>query len=439
MISACGRKKWLFWGLVFVAIILAAGAFTSQKVRAVSSTYENLRIFNDALYLIQANYVEELKPQQILYGAIQGMLKTLDPHSAFMEPAMYKEMQVETEGSFGGLGIEITVKDDQLTIVAPIEGTPASRVGLKAGDKIIRIDGESTKDMNLQEAVKRMRGPKGSTVTLTIVREGLPAPKDFTMTRDVIRIQSVRSRVIDGNIGYIRLRTFNRNSGEEMEKILTEIKKVKPKGIILDLRNNPGGLLDQAIKVSGLFLPKGELVVYTEGRASGTSKRYRANSSNVSITEPLVVLVNAGSASASEIVAGALQDQGRAVILGVRTFGKASVQSILPLSDGSALRLTTAKYFTPKGREIQAKGITPDIVVAEIVPTQAAKQEERVVREKDLKGHLEGSPPAKEEGKDDSNNGKPDDPVQDPQLNRAIDLLKSWSIFKNMVQPAKAG
>ncbi|HLC26755.1 MAG TPA: S41 family peptidase [bacterium] len=439
MISERGHKKWLIWGLLFLVIVVAAGALTTQKVRAVGTTYENLRIFNDALYLIQSNYVEEVKPQQILYGAIQGMIKTLDPHSSFMDPAMYKEMQVETEGSFGGLGIEITVKDDQLTVVSPIEGTPAARAGLKSGDRIIRIDGESTKDLSLPEAVKRMRGPKGSNVTLTIFREGLQAPKDFTLTRDVIRIQIVRSRIIEGDIGYIRLRSFNRNSGEEMEKALADIKKVKPKGIILDLRNNPGGLLDQAIKVSGLFLPKGDLVVYTEGRSSGTSKRYRSNASNPYLSEPLVVLVNAGSASASEIVAGALQDQGRAVILGIQTFGKASVQSILPLSDGSALKLTTAKYYTPKGREIQAKGIIPDVAVNEIVPTPAAKQEGPVVREKDLKGHLEGAPPTKENGNDDSSSGKPEDVAKDPQLNRAVDLLKSWSIFKNTVQPAKAG
>lgn len=433
------RKKWLFLGLSVVVAVVAASIVTTQKVRAVGTTYDYLRTFNDALYLIQANYVEKTDPKKLLQGAIQGMIKTLDPHSSFMNAEQYKEMQVETEGSFAGIGIEITLKDDQLTIVSPIEGTPAFRAGLKAGDKIVKINGESTKDMSLGDAVKRMRGPKGSQVTIAIVREGLKEPKDYTLTRDVIKIQSVSSRLLEGDIGYVRLRAFNRNSGDQMEAALAKLQKSHPIGLIFDLRNNPGGLLDQAVLVSSLFLPQGDLVVYTEGRAEGTSKRYRGDFPTPYTDIPMVVLVNAGSASASEIVSGALQDYHRAVILGVQTFGKASVQSILPLNDGSALRLTTAKYYTPKGREIQAEGITPDIVVPEVTPPSVPPSQQHVIREKELKGHLQGAPPGKNQGNGEGEAVEPEALRKDYQLSRAVDLIKSWSIFKEMVPAVKPG
>jgi carboxyl-terminal processing protease len=333
---------------------------------------------------------------------------------------MYREMQVETSGSFGGLGIEITLRDDVLTVVAPIESTPAYRSGIQPGDRILKIEGLSTKDMQLADAVKRMRGKPGSKITITIVREGWTEPKDFIITREQIRVQSVKSNQLEPGIEYIRLRQFQEQTANDLENSLEKyVKEGKIQGLVLDLRNNPGGLLTSAVEVTEKFLEPGKLVVYTEGRVRNQNMRFSSNAKRTFTSFPIVVLVNQGSASASEIVAGALQDWGRAVVLGSQSFGKGSVQTIIPLSDGSGLRLTTAKYFTPKGRSIHGKGITPDILVEGPKTTAVAAG-----------GEVPTPPPSTETPQEQLK--------RDPQLQRALDLLKAMKILDKS-RPVPAG
>lgn len=421
-------------GLFFIlGVTVGLGRF--HKVSALSNpTYEDLRVFADVLSLLQREYVEETKSKDLIYGAIKGMLETLDPHSAFLPPQMFKEMQEETKGRFEGLGIEITIRDGVLTVVSPIEDTPAYRAGIQAGDQILRIDGEPTKNLSLMDAVKRMRGPKGTKVTLTIMREGFPKPKEFTLVRDVIPIRSVRYEVLEKQYGYIRLSQFQEKTDSEFQKAikaLEEETKGNLKGLILDLRNNPGGLLDQAVKVADRFLESG-LIVSIEGRREEQKMRFHAQPQDDSLARyPLVVLVNGGSASGAEIVAGAIQDHGRGIILGTQTFGKGSVQTIFSLKDGSGLRLTTARYYTPSGRSIQAKGIVPDIIVKPSVPEEQPSVP-RMPSEKDLERHLidvkEKEKVEKEKPKVETKEKRP----PDAQLERALELLKSWEIFKNI-------
>ena len=428
--------------LVFLVFILGVtvGLGRFHKVSALSNpTYEDLRVFTDVLGILQKEYVEETKSKDVIYGAIKGMLETLDPHSAFMPPNMYKEMQEETKGRFEGLGIEITMKEGVLTVVSPIEDTPAFKAGIQARDQILKIDGVLTKTLTLMESVKRMRGPKGSKVTLTIIREGFPNPKDYTLIRDVIPIRSVRYEVLEKQYGYIRLSQFQEKTDSEFQKAaraLEEETKGELKGLILDLRNNPGGLLDQAVKVSDRFIESG-LIVSVEGRREEHKMKFNAHPQEDNLTRyPLVVLVNGGSASGSEIVAGAIQDHGRGIILGTQTFGKGSVQTIFSLKDGSGLRLTTARYYTPSGRSIQAKGIVPDIIVKPSLPEEEkAAPPKQQPTEKDLERHLndvkEKEKPkveVKEEVKEKEKEKKP----VDNQLERALELLKSWEIFKNV-------
>ena len=425
--------------LILVVFILgiAIGLGRSHKVSALSNNvYEDLKGFTDVLGIIQREYVEETKPQSLVYGAIKGMLETLDPHSAFMPPDNYKELQEETRGRFEGIGIEITLRDGVLTVVSPIEGTPASKAGIQAGDQILKIEGDVTKNMTLMDAVKRLRGPKNSKVTITIMREGFSKPQEFSLVRDVIPMRSVRSELLDKYYGYVRLSQFQEKTDGEFEKAvraLEEESKGQLKGIILDLRNDPGGLLDQAVKISDRFLESG-LIVSVEGRREDQKMRFNAQAAGTFPPYPLVVLVNEGSASASEIVAGAIQDHGRGVIVGTQTFGKGSVQTIFPLRDGAGLRLTTARYFTPKGRSIQAKGITPDIIVNLVRPEEEKEiSAPKLPSEKDLDRHLmdpSKTPPKKEEKprKEETKDKKP----PDNQLDAALDLLKSWSIFKNL-------
>jgi len=405
------------------------------------------------LAIVQKNYVEEVGTPKLVEGAINGMLNALDPHSAYLTPELYKELQVDTEGSFGGLGIEITVRDGILTVVSPIEDTPAHRAGLKAGDQIIKIEGELTKDMTLVEAVKKMRGPRGSKVQLSIRREGVQKFLDFSLMREVIKVRSVRARSLEKGYGYVRVAQFQDRTSIDLEEALTQLAKEsgKVEGLVLDLRNNPGGLLSQAVKVSDLFLETG-MIVYTEGRLDNQKQKYFAHPGGY--TEfPVVVLVNGGSASASEIVAGALQDHGRAVVLGTKTFGKGSVQTILPLESGAALRLTTAMYFTPGGRSIQVTGIEPDIKLENLTPTQVAMREQREIREENLRGHFENkkpgaTPPVQTSTpSEEPANGNKEEPSQedaikegelgkDPQLDHALQLLKSWRVFKTTVATA---
>jgi carboxyl-terminal processing protease len=448
-------RKWLAPVLllgVFVVGFVSGDLTTSRHSAQATVAYNKLKLFGDVLSVIQNSYVEEPNTDNLIQGAVRGMIQTLDPHSSYLTPDMLKQVEVETRGAFGGLGIEIGVKDGMLTIIAPIEDTPAARAGLKAGDVIVKIENEATREMTINDAVKRMRGEPDTKVTIWIAREGFSEPRAFTITRAIIKIKSVKSKDMGDGIGYVKLNQFQADTDSELEKALQEQLKTKEglKGLVLDLRNNPGGLLDQAVKVSDKFVESG-LIVYTDGRIENQKVKYVAHKEGTYNGFPIVVLVNAGSASASEIVSGCLQDHGRAIILGTRTFGKASVQTILPLDDGSALRLTTARYYTPNGRSIQAKGIEPDIVVSD---GREPADGHGMMREKDIDRHLRGEgegadepkkpaatmPPEK---KDEPGNGKGgsrkdapalDDPskaaAKDVQLDRAVELLKGWEIFK---------
>ncbi|HME95961.1 MAG TPA: S41 family peptidase [Methylomirabilota bacterium] len=417
------KKVVLISGLLLV-LTLSLGGGVASKGNDTAATYENLRLFTEVLSIVQSQYVDEVPPKDIIYNAIKGTLRGLDPHSSFLDPEMYREMQVETSGSFGGLGIEITLRDDVLTVVAPIEGTPAYRAGIQPGDRILKIEGLSTKDMQLADAVKRMRGKPGSKITISIVREGWSEPKDFLITREQIRVHSVKNNQLEPGIEYIRLRQFQEQTANDLDTALDKYaKEGKIQGLVLDLRNNPGGLLTSAVEVTEKFLEPGKLVVYTEGRVRNQNMRFSSNSKRAYTDFPIVVLVNQGSASASEIVAGALQDWGRAVVLGTQSFGKGSVQTIIPLSDGSGLRLTTAKYFTPKGRSIHGKGITPDIVVEG--PKTTAP-----VSGGDKDNPAPTPPPVTETPQEQLK--------RDPQLQRALDLLKAMKILDKS-RPGPAG
>jgi carboxyl-terminal processing protease len=444
---------------VFSLGLTVGGMGKVHKVSALSPTvYEEMKVFSDVFGYVQKEYVEETNSKSLIYGAIKGMLETLDPHSSFMPPESYKETQSEMRGRFEGLGIEITVKDGVLTVVAPIEDTPAYRAGILAGDQIVMIEKEMTKNMNLMDAVKRMRGPKGTKVNITIMREGFAKPKEFAIVRDVIPIRSVRYEILDKQYGYIRLSQFQEKTDADFDKALKAIEeetKGKLMGLVLDLRNNPGGMLDQAIKISDRFVDSG-VIVSIEGRREDQNQKFYAHGPGTITPYPLVVLVNGGSASASEIVAGAVQDHGRGVILGTQTFGKGSVQTIYTLNDKSGLRLTTARYYTPSGRSIQAKGITPDIVVKQAKTAEEEKEAAiKMPSEKDLERHLgdvdkgltkEKEKPNKEEPrketpkKEESKKEEPkkedikDKKPADNQLERAVELLKSWDIFKNLAK-----
>ena len=416
--------------LALLLALILLGSYGNLHVGAADkNTYKSLKTFSEVLDLVEKNYVEPVNSEQLIQGAINGIIKSLDPHSAFMTAEQHKDMEIETKGSFGGLGIEITILKDVLTVVSPIEDTPAYRAGIKAGDQILKIDGRSTKDITVNEAVKQLRGSEGTQVTITIFQEGMGSPRDVVLTRDIIKIRTIRTKVYDGQIGYIRVVAFQERTVEDMRKALLELQtQAKPlKGIILDMRNNPGGLLHQAVGMSDLFLKSGD-IVSTRGRSKAMESRSVARDEGNEPTCPVIVLVNEGTASAAEIVAGALQDNGRAVILGTQTFGKASVQTIIPLEDGSALKLTTAQYYTPKGRSIQAEGISPDIVV-NWQPGETNRKEAPLIREKDLEGHIKS---AKElDAKPEDPKNEQDDPLaKDNQLKQAIDILKSWEILK---------
>lgn len=435
-----GGKRVLLVVLVLVSASFLLGAGMAKRVLARGEDYENLRVFTEVLSLVQSNYVEDIENKKLVDGAIKGLLKALDPHTSYMPPEVYKEMQVETEGQFGGLGIEITVRDDQLTVVSPIEDTPAYRAGLKAGDRILKIDGEITKDLTLLDAVRKMRGPRGTPVTVTIMREDFEAPKDFTITRDVIKIRSVTYRKLDEGLGYVRLRNFHKTTSDELEESLRDLEEQKISGLVLDLRNNPGGLLNQAVEVVDKFVGKDQLIVYTQGRVRNQNMRFSSKGDRPHLEYPMVILVNGGSASASEIVAGALQDHGRAIVLGTQTFGKGSVQTIIPLSDGSGLRLTTARYYTPKGYLIQGKGIAPDINVENkpVEKAEATTPTRKSVREKDLPNALDKEKEESEEKPEVENRPGTMNPEEDLQLQRAVELLKGWTIFKKTLPVTQA-
>jgi carboxyl-terminal processing protease len=434
-------------GLSFASITLM-GKFQSDRVQT-QQDYQYLEVFNQALDLIQKSYVKEVDMKTLVYGAIQGMLYNLDPHSVFFPPEYFKDLRVELQGQFGGLGIEIGFRDGRLSVMTPIEGTPASRAGFKSGDLIVKIDGTSTEGMNLGDAVHKMRGKPGTQVTLSLYRDGWQEPKDFTLSREVIQIKSLRKvELIDGKFGYLRMVMFNENTGRDLDLAMNELMKKsgnKLNGLILDLRNNPGGQLDQAVKVAGTFISEGP-IVSTKGRLADSNQVFYAHQQNVYTGFPMVVIVNSGSASASEIVAAALKDSGRAVIIGTRTYGKGSVQSLYNLKDGSGIKVTTAYYYTPSGKSIQAEGITPDIIAEELSPEDEARleqqrkrEEENRMKEENLHGYI-----TKEETQDKQEvkpgDSKPPDTkpeasfeellLKDYQLRRAVEILKSWDIFQ---------
>ena len=420
--------------VVVAAVSVSIGRLSATSVSAAGEGYEELKTFTEVMSMVRKYYVEEVKTKDLIYGAIKGMLSSLDPHSSFMPPDAYKEMQVETKGEFGGLGIQIGMKDKFLTVIAPIEDPPASRAGIKAGDKIVTINKESTKDMSLQDAVTKMRGAPKTPVTIGILREGSEGQKDFTLIREIIKIKSVKSKVIEGKIGYIKITQFQEQTASDLSAAINKLTEEKVDSLVLDLRNNPGGLLNSAIDVTSKFLPKGKLVVYTKTRSGEKSEFFTEGDTN--FTPPMIVLVNQGSASASEIVAGALKDWNRAVILGAQTFGKGSVQTVIPLSDGAGLRLTTAKYYTPKGISIQNTGITPDIVLK--LEAKNGAKEHPILREKDLERHL----------KNEQMDQKPEeietapmevDEKDDIQLQRAVDILKTWKVFKGTPKESQNG
>lgn len=427
------RHAW--WKSLLAAGTLALLLFTGgvqHGTTAIEDTYEKLKVFTEILSLIQSNYVDDVNSKELMYGAVKGMLESLDPHSSFMPPELFKEMQVETSGSFGGLGIEITVKDRMLTVVAPIEGTPADKAGIQPGDKIVKIEGAPTKDMTLMDAVRRLRGPRGSKVTISILRENVAQPMDVTLAREVIEVKSVRAKDLGDAIYYTRVNSFQERTAKDLERALEQAQKAGSTAFILDLRNDPGGLLNQAVAVSDLFLDKGQLIVYTKGRLKNQDLRFVAEHSSNFPRLPMVVLINGGSASASEIVAGALQDWKRAVIMGTKSFGKGSVQTVIPLSDGSGLRLTTAKYFTPKGRSIHGSGIVPDIVVEPPPDPKLAEAQGKAQQQAQQPGRNPRDQKIGDQEGEGIEIGRRDiaDPAKDVQLQRAIELLKAMRILE---------
>jgi len=389
--------------LVIVVSFAFTRALSLPDKAKKDELFRQVSIFADALAIIETDYVDDVKPKDMIYGALKGMLSSLDPHSQFLDPENYNELKVDTEGKFGGIGIEITVQDGLLTVVSPIEGTPAWRVGIKPQDRIVKIDDEVTKDMTIADAVKKLRGRPGSSVRLSVLRESQKRVIEYKVVRDVIRIKDIKEvRILEDGIGYIRLVEFRETTPRELDNALERLKKDKMTGLIIDLRNDPGGLLEIAVKVTEKFIPADKLIVSTKGRKKDQNVDFFSHADKPLLDLPLLILINEGSASGSEIVAACLQDYKRAIILGTKSFGKGSVQTVIPLSDGSALRLTTARYFSPLGKEIHGKGVTPDIEVAETINQL---------------------PEVTDSWKEKGN---------DSQLIRAIEALKAFRIYKGL-------
>ncbi|NAZ23926.1 MAG: PDZ domain-containing protein [Thermocrinis sp.] len=406
-------NKFKIFGVALITFALGFIVGFASQGRQSEDEYKYLRMFTDVLRIIKENYVEPVNTKDLIYGALNGMTKSLDPFSSFFTPKQYESFRQETEGEFGGVGIEIGMEKGRPVVISPIEGTPAFKAGIKPGDVILEIDGEDTSNMSLIDVVQRIRGKVGTKVQLTIYRKGMEKPMKIELERALIKIESVKWTTL-GDVGYIKLSQFNENVSVQVEKALKELTSQRVKGIILDLRNDPGGLLSEAVNVASLFLPEGKLVVYTRGRNGETQKYFARRKPVVPDDLPVVVLINKGSASASEIVAGALQDYKRALIVGEKSFGKASVQNIIPLEDGSALKLTVAYYYTPLGRLIHHKGIVPDVQVAMDEKQEEALQE--AIRQKKLEGK----------------NGLILLPEKDPQLSKAIELIRSGQALKKV-------
>ncbi len=440
----------------FLGIVLLAGAATAVPKR--QSPYHKLNVFSRVLAYVENNYVEDVDEDELVYGAIKGMLETLDPHTSFMRPEQYREMRGDTSGQFGGIGIEVDVRDGALSILSVMEGTPAARAGLLNGDQILQIEDQPTRGMT--DYVQRMRGQRGSKVQLTVLRKGWKDPRAFVITREIIKIRGVEAYSLEPGFGVVRLKQFSENVDRDLESALQGLEREsadgKLRGLVLDMRNNPGGLLDQAVRVADAFIESG-LIVRTEGRNRKVLDEEKAHLRGTRSGFPIICLVNGGSASAAEIVAGALQDHGRAVIMGTQTFGKGSVQTVIELDDGSALKLTIARYYTPKGRSIQEKGITPDIVVDQVRMSELkpVSTDEPAQKERDLHGHLRnlqdglpqgmpmppgmptparsriGTPPGYAVIVQHSQAG------EDYQLRTAYDYLKAWTLFSAQLAPPR--
>ena len=409
--------------VTFAIGFLISSISLAEKDEGQDDIYKELELFSDTVSIIRSDYVEEPKSKDLIYGALKGMLSALDPYSQFMDPDTYNEMKVETEGEFGGIGIEITIKDNLLTIIAPIDDTPAYKVGLEAGDKIVKINGEITRDLTLIESVKLLRGKPGTDVKVTVFREKERKLLDFTITRSIIKIESIkRSEIIKDDIGYIRLIEFQEKTKRDLETSLRKLEKQGMKGLILDLRNNPGGLLNAAVDVSDKFLEEDKVIVSTKGRVENQNFIFKSKGRKKHLTYPMVILINGGSASASEIVAGAMQDHKRGIIIGTKSFGKGSVQTVMPLSDGSAVRLTTSKYFTPSGQAIREDGITPDIIV-EYKETPRVEEEGKEAIFDDLLEEKKDEKVEKPEQK------KEEKKEYDNQILSAVDVLKGIIIY----------
>ena len=421
--------KSVFFLLISVVFLCDyAAAEISQRDR--ETTYKQLEIFSNVLSILQDNYVEEIDTKDVLNGAIRGLLFSLDPHSSYLPPEGFKELQEETQGSFSGIGIEVTIKNDLLTIVSPIAETPADRAGLKANDIIIEINGTKTKNMGPYEAIKKLRGPKGTEVIISIHREGWENLKEITLTREIIPLQSVKAEFLSPGFIYVRITNFQSHSSKDFKTKLQQLKKEHSiKGLILDLRNNPGGLLHQAVSIADYFLDEGR-IVYTKGRRKEQNTVFSAHETGEK-KYPLVILVNEGSASASEIVAGAVQAHKRGIIVGTQSFGKGSVQTIIPLPDGAGLRMTTARYYTPDDRSIQALGITPDVVVPFVpcVPPEKEDAQRKFIKEVDLENHLPGSDESLTQTEDKTNAKLEQRLLEDNQLRSAYNILKSLNLF----------
>ena len=399
---------------IVAAALLPAQTLLGESA-AKSPDYKELRLFREVMGIVQKNYVKDVSNKELIQGALNGMLQSLDPYSEYLNEEMFKELQVATTGEFGGLGIEITLENGILTIVSPIEDTPAYKAGLKPGDKILKIDGETTKNITLLKAVKQMRGRPGTKITLTIMREGFREFKDYTLERAIIHVRSVKTQTLEKGYPYVKITSFQESADTDLANAIKEMGGDENiRGMVFDLRNNPGGLLDQAWKVASLFLEKGALIVYTDGRVKDQQMEFKATSTGNHYKFKIAVLINEGSASASEIVAGALQDHDRAVIFGTKSFGKASVQTIIPLDSQTGLRLTTAYYYTPKGRNIQKTGIVPDVDMKEEVKKQREQEAEK-----------ETKPKNKEKPKQRRFLRDTVDPKTDPVLEKALEWLKS--------------
>lgn len=438
------RRQPRLWQMMIIAVLflVIATGFTRESSADSEAVYKGLKTFADVIEMIEKNYVDPVDTEKLVQKAIQGMVSNLDPHSLLLPPEEFEDLQIDTKGKFTGIGISISIRDGFVTVVSPIEGTPAFRAGIKSGDRIIKVDGKAVKD--LREAVKKMRGPKGTKVEVTVARKGEPEPLVFNLIRDVIPIQSVRATMLKPGYGYVWVTHFRDQTVKDLKKALKKLEKEHGalKGLVLDLRDNPGGLLPQAIKMADIFLSGGD-ILSIKGRLKRHTRAFSAHEDDDDVTYPLVVLINSGSASASEIVAGALQDNKRAVILGTTSFGKGSVQTVETLRDGYGLKLTIARYYTPRGRSIQAKGIEPDITVYHSILDQQdlAADEKRILKEKDLQNHLNAEPGKSVDDKKQNRESRqknrqpshgPLDPERlesDNQVVRALDILMGYDIL----------